>query len=303
MIYFFKKNLKWIKAFVGIMVILILFLTFDFNKVISDLKNIPLKYIIFVFLIQYVKLFLYVTKWIVVVNTYSKIKFKNAFLIYWGGNFANLFGLGSLGQEFFKIFNFDNKLKGFLLSILDRGLSFCWFIFIAFIGYFLVLLNFESFLYLLGILSVLMFSYWVIKFRPNYIIWALQKFKFSEIINPLIFSFTKIKPNLLVKHLIISISLILVGSFEFSLLFKSLNLDINFFSFFVLIPLLSTIIILPITYNGMGLRELVFLFYSRVFGYPFESLIAFSLLLYFIGFLYQITGIIPFVLIKNHKIK
>jgi uncharacterized protein (TIRG00374 family) len=70
----------------------------------------------------------------------------------------------------------------------------------------------------------------------------------------------------------------------------SLDLPVPFYSFFFFIPLMTIITMLPISINGIGLRENVFIFSFAMFGVPRAEVLAYSWLLYSILLIQGLLG-------------
>ncbi len=60
------------------------------------------------------------------------------------------------------------------------------------------------------------------------------------------------------------------------LIAKALNIDIPTLAMFIIIPLSFLIMVLPISINGVGLRESIFVFFFGLFSVPSEQALAFS---------------------------
>ncbi|MEW6455123.1 MAG: lysylphosphatidylglycerol synthase domain-containing protein, partial [Acidobacteriota bacterium] len=87
--------------------------------------------------------------------------------------------------------------------------------------------------------------------------------------------------------------------FYYFLISKSLYIDIPFILFFILIPVILTITMLPISIYGIGVREGSFVLLFSKFGIPPEVAFSLSVLAYLISVLFNSIGGIFFILQKE----
>jgi hypothetical protein len=79
----------------------------------------------------------------------------------------------------------------------------------------------------------------------------------------------------------------------------ALGIDLPWSFCFILYPLVGTFSALPISFNGIGLREGGYLFLLRTIGVAPEKAVAFGLLWFVIGVLASLVGGLVFVLRKR----
>lgn len=70
----------------------------------------------------------------------------------------------------------------------------------------------------------------------------------------------------------------------------ALNLDVPFYSYFITIPVITLVITLPISINGIGVREQLFIAFFAAFAVPKTEALAYSLLLYAILLIQGLIG-------------
>jgi uncharacterized protein (TIRG00374 family) len=80
------------------------------------------------------------------------------------------------------------------------------------------------------------------------------------------------------------------------LLSLSLDLDVSIIFFFIIVPIALTVLIVPFSINGIGLREGVFVFLLAGIGVAASDAIAFSLLSFFLVLSQAVIGGIIFAL-------
>jgi len=98
------------------------------------------------------------------------------------------------------------------------------------------------------------------------------------------------KTIVLLKALALSVLLQANVVLHYFLVAEALNLDIPFLNFFLIIPLASFIMMLPISINAIGVREGVFAFFFAPFGVPRAEAVAFAWIVYGIIALQGVVG-------------
>ena len=122
----------------------------------------------------------------------------------------------------------------------------------------------------LGMLLVI----WTIFFPSSKLLSWLQRFplpgwkKLHNILNKIITAFLGFKgqKKTLLSSLWLSILLQTNVILHYFLIGKALNFNVSLANFFLIIPLAIFIMMLPISINGIGLRESVFVFFFSAFG-------------------------------------
>jgi hypothetical protein len=82
---------------------------------------------------------------------------------------------------------------------------------------------------------------------------------------------------------------------------RALHIDIPFSYCVILYPLVGTFSALPISLNGLGLREGGYLFMLQIIGFSSETGMAFGLLLFLIIAVDSLLGGLIFLLKKNSR--
>ena len=96
--------------------------------------------------------------------------------------------------------------------------------------------------------------------------------------------------TVLLKAFVLSAMLQANVILHYYLISQALNLSIPFFSFFLIIPLATVITMLPISVNGIGVRENVFIFFFAAFAVTKPEAVAFSWLAYGVVVLQGVLG-------------
>ncbi|MCM8796064.1 MAG: flippase-like domain-containing protein, partial [Candidatus Omnitrophica bacterium] len=95
--------------------------------------------------------------------------------------------------------------------------------------------------------------------------------------------------KIIIKSLIFSIFIQMIGSLSFYLINLSLGLKINIVYFFIFLPLIGAITLLPISIGGLGLRDATVVFFFAKAGVSKDLALAMSLLNFF--FILVLAGI------------
>jgi uncharacterized protein (TIRG00374 family) len=107
--------------------------------------------------------------------------------------------------------------------------------------------------------------------------------------------------KIIVKNLIISILVQSIAPITFFIIALSLGLQINMIYFFIFLPIISAITLLPISIGGFGLREATATIFFPMVGVASSAAIAMSLLNSFFVFVCGAIGGLIYVLTIHHR--
>jgi hypothetical protein len=211
---------------------------------------------------------------------------KNSFLrllkIYWVSDFFSLFSFGFVGGEFYKMIKFNNKKKALKISLFDKLFSFFYYLLFLFMAS-LFFLNKKIALIALVIFVLL-------------ILMLFKRKSFNFLGEIFFFDFIK-------KHFFVStLFLIIMILIHYLVIVDSFQQNIPFFIFFLFTPTLIILTTLPISYQGLGVREAAFIFLGNFYGLSPEGMVASSLFIFFGSIFYRLLGFLPFI-IEKEKIK
>ncbi len=82
--------------------------------------------------------------------------------------------------------------------------------------------------------------------------------------------------GVLVRALLLSFVLQLNVIIHFIIITYALNIDVPWAGMFIIIPLATLVMLLPVSINGVGVREAIFIFFFALYGVMAESAIAFA---------------------------
>jgi glycosyltransferase 2 family protein len=118
------------------------------------------------------------------------------------------------------------------------------------------------------------------RWLPGYV--ANLKLPFGNKIRTILESFLAFQgqPGVLLKALLLSILLQINVIVHYYLIAQSLSLPVPFLGFFLIIPLATIITMLPISVNGIGVRENVYIFFFAPFAVSAPEAVAFAWIAY-----------------------
>ena len=296
-------------------IIPIILLAYIFNKIdIAALKEILGKtdkyYLLAGFTAVSFSIVIGSFRWIVLSGEFKK-KHKLFFIKhYWIGRAIGIFAPSTIGWDAYRILSagkrFDNYLYHLLVIILEKIATLVS-IFILIISlYHLVkivnhkeLLDDFYFYVFSGFISIIVFSVFIIKIKNIYIIniifnkiykiateWS-QRYRIIKKIH-----YEDIKKNYSIIFTEKNIAIALFFSFLIQantalasyLFFAALNYEINYLVNLFAVSIMILIFIMPVSFGGIGIREISYIGIYYLFGVPAEisfavSLLAFSAML------------------------
>lgn len=295
-----KKNYRvLLKIIISITILFYIFFKLEFEKIILSFSEINYLYLVPSLLLLFLSLFIMVIKWNLVLKKYLPYNTNNIFLLYWASDFTNLFGLGAIGGEAYKMSCFNEKKKALFTSLFDKVLSFYWYLFLGlsvFCSYsiFKHSLSGVAFFSLLFYCLSTLFTLFLNSYREN-IIKTIPIKGVRDFINKI-----NIDNKTILFHSFFAFLLIFNTAIIYSLIFKSLNLsELFFIQLLIFIPILLLATTLPISFQGIGVREYLFIEFAKINSITLETALLCSLLVYLLCLVYRVTGIIPFLLKNN----
>lgn len=106
------------------------------------------------------------------------------------------------------------------------------------------------------------------------------------------------KYSVLSRAMVLSIFLQAKVVLFYFALAMSLNISISFWNFFIIVPIATFVMMTPISINGIGLREGVFIFLLGLWGVDTETALAFAWLEYGTFLLFAVVGGVVYALRK-----
>ena len=286
-------NIKLVLKLVFSLFILIVFINItNFKDVFFGLKSLGLLWGLLFFTFHILT---------IVLNS-QKIKFvfkffslNNSFFYYFKktiiSSFFNNFSLGTLGGDIYKSITFSstfNKQKESIYAVIfDRliGLLVLFLLVLIFLPFIInEYFDINTFLIALFyaiILVALVYSKILINFMFDCILYILRVFNINKLIGPIAnLIYIKVPKNIFLYTIFLSLLNHMVTILYFTTIFYWLNLKIPFIFILVSISVINLLLMIPITYQGIGLREFLFLYFFGIYGITSSEVAIISLIGY-----------------------
>ncbi|MDD4957096.1 MAG: lysylphosphatidylglycerol synthase transmembrane domain-containing protein [Candidatus Omnitrophica bacterium] len=313
----FKKPVvrNTLKTILALSILLYLFSKVDLKTFSSIARTIKPGYISLALIISFCSMFLSSYKWHLLLRSRNvRINYINSTKAYFVGNFFNSFLPGTVGGDVVKIYRLrdttDKFEDIFSTTLMDRFIGFVASLVMIIFAAVLNLGIFESnnnLLFVILILSTVTLLFLLLLFNK-------PLFKKLDFIYKPAFKLLKFM-NLEEKCARLYNSThnfrhqipVLAANFGLSLAVKvlyvvlsyfvglSVNLGVDLYYFFVFVPLVGCLSLIPVSFNGLGVREgISYLFYTRA-GAEIENILIYSLLTYLVALVISILGGVVYV--------
>ncbi|MCA9925288.1 MAG: flippase-like domain-containing protein [Anaerolineales bacterium] len=224
------------------------------------------------------------------------------------GMFFNNFLPSTIGGDVYRAYDSwrlgQSKSSALAVVFVDRFLGLLALMLFAFIALLNAneLTNSIPYLFVwvfLGVLSMSAFV-WLIFMPPRWLpgLIAQLKLPFGKKIHTIIEAFLAFRGQrqVLLKALALSALLQANVVVHYYLIARAMNLPIPLFSFFLIIPLTTVITMLPISVNGIGVRENAYAFFFAAFAVTQPQAVAFAWIAYGMVVLQGVIGGIVYAL-------
>ncbi len=287
----------------------------NINEIIKSIKSANLTLLIIAFSLHAIGLTVSAIRWKMLLKSLN-VKSKISYLVksYLVATFFNHFIPSTIGGDSVRAYDSyrlgKDKTKGFVVVMIDRFLGLLALLFLV-IGstFFSVEISSQVPSLTLWILffslaagMVLSLVLWPpmklfekLRNRPNKII-----AKIGSILYKVGSAFSQFSNNkkVLLKSLALSFLLQANVIFYYYLISVSLGFDVHIINFSLIIPLTIFVLMIPISVNGIGLRENVLYFFFSFFGIAKTQVIAFAWIEFSMLLVLGIIGGIVYVLRK-----
>jgi len=275
-----------------------------FERIGEAFNQVQLIYLLGFFVLYYVSTLIQTFRWKYLLNAWdSNIRFGILFRWIMIGLFLNNFFPGSLGGDAFRIISgkretrrmdivaatvFYERILGFgslvvmgLVALALRGdyLHDRLFWFLLW-GLFLALTT------VVVISNVSLFGNYANKIIKRYSF--LQKLKLDNWLDSFRFQITS--PRLLAGVFFLSFLIQGVDILSFRLIASAIQIPVSISDLLLFVPLLYLAILLPLSVNGIGIRETVFVIFSSQWGINSSGAVAFSLTVFALGIAGSLIG-------------
>ncbi|MFA6185123.1 MAG: lysylphosphatidylglycerol synthase transmembrane domain-containing protein [Candidatus Shapirobacteria bacterium] len=302
MLEIFKKIFKsrLFRLFFSVVLIYFAFRKVDIIKLFDDVKNVPFWFVLVNIIFSFLIVVLISVRWSLLL--FPKIEVKT-FLTFSRANFLatfySLFFSTAVVGEVAKWIVIDgeypkiSKTKILGSVVLDRFIGFSIFMILglisAFIGVNKGLIIPETIFYLLIILNGACFVvYFIIYFFD--VSKLLPKFTLLHRLDDAFELFKDKNKIQIIKCLFVSFLSELFYILQIWFVAWQFGINLSLFAVFVFIPIISMILVLPISIGGFGAREQLYLFFFSQFSSSSESILLMSAFLGILGVINSLFG-------------
>lgn len=318
--------LKRFLVLIGLILFAFILSSIDLQKLILILLKANLYFIFPAFVLLFFVLFGKTLKWWLIVRGHGiNFSLKDSFYYWCAGFFVSIFTPGRIGDvvRAFYLRKNTRLITGFSTVVIDRlidvtlllFLSFFALLFFAFIfGVEIISFPLIFLIFVIFIILIFLFSkkkYAVFFLKPFFKLLVPEKFREKLQLNFSLFyeSLNEFKRNksVLIKAIGVSLFTWFCSISIGYLAAVSLQISLPFYFFWLVIPIITLVELIPVTVSGFGTREATVIFLFSFYSLSSEQAVAFSLLYWiiaylsviFIGFLCFIKNPINFNIIKN----
>jgi len=291
---------KWARMILSALLIYFAFRKADLPKLLSSLSSVSWQLVAILILLNVISMLIGGLRWAILVLGKAKIRdiliFTKASFT---GSFYALFFPSSVGGDLLKwttlLKNYPqiSKLKLAGTALIDRMIGFSAFAFLAMLSLILgKLLNYQFpsilFWLFLGI-NIALIIFYVLVFSLDFEK-IIAKYKFLSKLLEIVDLLKNSNKKRIIICFLISIMAQPFWMMISWYLFISLGVDLKMIQVFIFMPIISLILVLPISWAGFGARENLYLLFLGPLGYSAEKLLFVSTFSGIIGILIALLG-------------
>jgi uncharacterized protein (TIRG00374 family) len=309
----YKNLLTAARVVVGVGLILFLFWSLDIGKTFNIIRSVDVKFLVYAAIPYLLFIILSAWRWQVLLD-FKKfgIPFGRTLIIYFISLFFNNFLPTTVGGDMMRVVYTmkDRRADSLATVLVDRILGFIGLFILALLAVFYLLIqkNETEFLpfMIVGLTVVVAITYVFFSekayafFSP--MINKIRVFNLGERINRLHEAGTDFGGAWGVISLCIMLSVLIQVTLAVAPFFVLLgmgNFEVGLLTFFIYVPIINVISMIPVSLNGLGIRENSYvLLFSRV-GLDGELSFAMSLVSFFIIFVFSLIGGIFFIFYRR----
>lgn len=274
------------------------------EKITSTFHRINISYLLAYFLLYVVAISFQVLRWQYLLQAWDiQQKYSNLFRWTMTGLFLNNFLPGGLGGDAFRLYSSTRNSEKIEYSastiVYERILSYGALVIMGLVSLVFRGQFFDDRLFwiLLGIVFLGIVSIFLIPVIPGIrklIDWMSQRYsiiKKARLIDW--FDSFRFKVHHMGELVIISLISFLIQFMDicaYFLVAKALWLPVQFSELFLFVPLLNLAILIPLSVNGIGIRETVFVFFSSMWNISQADAVAFSITIFSLNLIGSLIG-------------
>lgn len=296
--------------------LIFLFEQVDKKSLFESIKGADKGLLSFAFCLSFFNYVLCLFRWEMLLKALKiHIPLKRIIISYAGGVFFSLFLPSTIGGDLMRSIDlsvhtnrpseviatvFLDRLSGYigLVILAITALCFGW----ELVGERSVLISVFLITGLLIAVLIVLFNKYLFT-KINKLLHSPDSGKIRELIKNLhqeIHYFQHHKP-VIINNLILSVLIQAISPLSFYIMALSLNLKLNPLYFFIFLPIISAITLLPISLGGLGLRDATTIYFFAKAGVERNLAFAMSLISFFFALVYGAIGGLIYVLTVRHR--
>jgi len=306
----------FLRISISIILLVFLFKQVDKKSLLEVIKNTDKPLLFLAFVISSINYILCLLRWEMLLRAVNiHLPLKRVIISFSGGTFFSLFLPSTIGGDLMRSLDLAAHTKRprevIATVLLDRLSGYVGLVILS-LSAFLFGWRFvqdKSVLFCLAIITSILIALLLVLFnnflysRINNLLHSPHAGKIRELIKALheeihIFRHHK---KIIVNNLIVSILIQAVSPIIFYIIALSLGVKINIIYFFIFLPIIGAITLLPISIGGLGLRDATTIFFFAKVGVAKDLAFAMSLLNFFFILIYGALGGIIYVLTIRHR--
>ena len=293
-----KKLIVGLQLTVSFILLFYLLKRVDLSTFFLELSSVKFSWFLVYLLSYLLSIFFVAFKWwkLLELNGFKR-EYFSIVKINWIGFFYNQFLPGRIGGDAMKILYLvkeeREKSKLSVSVVMDRVFNLVGVLLIA---YFAIFINYlkskEYILPIFIITAIVIIAFIVLKFSIPWLqAFHTEKKNVQRLIRLIVSSYTylsnsKVNKTMILYSLIYVLNIVVMHYLLSQAM--GLNLDFKYYLFFV--PIVTAITMIPISFGGLGVREVSFVLMLSQVGVSNEKAIAFSLIMYISILFFSIPG-------------
>ena len=313
----FKRLVSiFLRISISVILLIFLFKQVDKNVLLATIKNADKSLLFFAFLVFFFNYLLCFYRWKMLLTTLEiQIPSKRIITSFSGGVFFSLFLPSTIGGDLVRsidLATYTKRPREVVATVfLDRLSGYVGLVILALLALLLggKFLQDKSVLFSVGIITAILIAILLVLFNQflyskiNKILNSPRAGRVREAIKNLhqeIYIFRQHK-KMILKNLILSFFVQATSPVVFYIIALSFGIKLNIIYFFIFLPIIGAITLLPISIGGLGLRDATTIFFFAKVGVAKDFAFAMSLLNFFFLLLYGALGGFIYVLTVHHR--
>lgn len=302
---------------VSVALLLLLFNKVDKKSLIEIVKNANKPLLLAAFGVYFLSYILCLFRWEMLLRALKiHLPLKRVIISYAGAHFFNLFLPSTIGGDLMRSIDLSvhtKRPKEVIATVfLDRLSGYIALAFLALlslgIGWKLLIQD-KSVLLSVGIITAVLIAVLLVLFnrflysKVNQLLHSPNAGKIRDLIKSLHqeIHYFKHHKGVIINNLILSIIIQAISPFTFFVLSLSIGLKVNIIYFFIFLPIIGAITLLPISLGGLGLRDATTIFFFAKAGVSRDFSFAMSLLIFCFILVIGAAGGLVYVLTLRHR--